>query len=291
MDDPPEITILLLGDAECGKSAFLARLSQGHDTRPPRPTSTSNPTSSPGASTSPLNLTTSSTTLPPAYTSTTTLPPAYSPPSQAPPTPLPLSSLPHLHDLDQPFIFTIRLFNRAYHFQFYDTSSPTSYTLLVPDVLVVCYDISSRASLDSVTSRWKKEIMLHFASNRDVPTMLLGLKRDLRGKIDAGAASTGGGGGGGIGRGSGSSAMGSRGGAQQAAPPPPGPSNPTTDIHIIYPHEAVGVAQSLRCDRYAECSAATGELMFEVFEDLARMAAGTTTDGGGLSLGTSCVIL
>lgn len=31
-------------------------------------------------------------------------------------------------------------------------------------------------------------------------------------------------------------------------------------------------AQEMRCDRYAECSAATGELMDEVCEDIAHMA-------------------
>lgn len=39
----------------------------------------------------------------------------------------------------------------------------------------------------------------------------------------------------------------------------------------------------MRCDRYAECSALTGELMDEVFEDIARTAAKTTTEVGGLS--------
>lgn len=46
----------------------------------------------------------------------------------------------------------------------------------------------------------------------------------------------------------------------------------------------------MRCDRYAECSAVTGELMNEVFEDIARVAAMTKTEGGGLSPG-GCTIL
>lgn len=54
---------------------------------------------------------------------------------------------------------------------------------------------------------------------------------------------------------------------------------------LIYPEEGVRVAQELRCDRYAECSAATGELMDQVIEDVARTAAKTTTEGGGLSQG------
>lgn len=54
--------------------------------------------------------------------------------------------------------------------------------------------------------------------------------------------------------------------------------------------KAYRIAQELRCDRYAECSALTGELLPETFEDLARLAAMTTTEKGGQSAGT-CTIL
>lgn len=43
------------------------------------------------------------------------------------------------------------------------------------------------------------------------------------------------------------------------------------------------IAQELRCDMYAECSATTGELMRQVFEDVSKKAAMTTTEAGGLS--------
>ncbi|KAE8356544.1 P-loop containing nucleoside triphosphate hydrolase protein [Aspergillus coremiiformis] len=59
---------------------------------------------------------------------------------------------------------------------------------------------------------------------------------------------------------------------------------------LIYPQETYRIAQELRCDRYAECSAVTGELLGETFEDLARLAGMTTTDGGGQTEG-GCVIL
>lgn len=52
---------------------------------------------------------------------------------------------------------------------------------------------------------------------------------------------------------------------------------------VIYPQEGHRIASELRCDLYAECSAVTGELMREVFEDVARRAAGTMTPNGGLS--------
>lgn len=50
------------------------------------------------------------------------------------------------------------------------------------------------------------------------------------------------------------------------------------------------IAQELRCDKYAECSAVTGELLAETFEDLARLAGMTTTDKGGQTAG-GCTIL
>ncbi|KAJ5105972.1 hypothetical protein NUU61_003319 [Penicillium alfredii] len=59
---------------------------------------------------------------------------------------------------------------------------------------------------------------------------------------------------------------------------------------IIYPQETYRIAQELRCDRYAECSAITGELLAETFEDLARLAGMTTTDKGGQTAG-GCNIL
>lgn len=54
---------------------------------------------------------------------------------------------------------------------------------------------------------------------------------------------------------------------------------------VIYPQEGVRVAQEMRADKYAECSAVTGELMNEVIEDVARGAARTTTEKGGKSEG------
>jgi Ras homolog gene family, member A len=42
----------------------------------------------------------------------------------------------------------------------------------------------------------------------------------------------------------------------------------------------------MRCDRYMECSAVSGELVHEVFEDICRTAAlGAKKEGGGLSEG------
>ena len=60
---------------------------------------------------------------------------------------------------------------------------------------------------------------------------------------------------------------------------------------MIWPQEAYRIAQEMRCDRYAECSAVTGELMHEVFEDIAKVAAKTTTAAGGQSEGSTCTIM
>ncbi|KAL4965945.1 putative Rho-like small GTPase [Aspergillus stella-maris] len=59
---------------------------------------------------------------------------------------------------------------------------------------------------------------------------------------------------------------------------------------VIYPQETYRIAQELRCDRYAECSAVTGELMPQAFEDLARLAYATTTEAGGQTKG-GCIVM
>ncbi|KAL9136517.1 MAG: hypothetical protein Q9175_002280 [Cornicularia normoerica] len=143
------------------------------------------------------------------------------------------------------------MYNRCYRFEFLDTASPEHYTLLKPDFIVLCYDINNRRSLINVQQVWFKRMVESYMKDRDdIPIMLLGLKRDLR--------------------------------EEKAG--------------VIYPQEVsfqmfgLKVAQDLRCDRYAECSATTGELMNEVIEDIARTAAKTTTEAGGLSNGGCAVI-
>lgn len=155
-------------------------------------------------------------------------------------------TLPQLRDLDQPFVFDISLWNRPYRFEFYDTASPTSYTLVRPSVLVLCYSIPDRSSLTSIHTRWKYEVESHFNYDEQLPVMLLGLKRDLRREGDP---------------------------------------------EMVIPQEGLRIAQEMRCDRYAECSAVTGELCREVFEDLAKTAAKTTTAKGGKSEPTSCSVM
>ena len=50
------------------------------------------------------------------------------------------------------------------------------------------------------------------------------------------------------------------------------------------------MAQTLRADRYVECSAVTGELIRPAFEDICKTAIQTATATGGQSEG-GCTIL
>ena len=59
---------------------------------------------------------------------------------------------------------------------------------------------------------------------------------------------------------------------------------------IIYPQEAYGVAQQMRADKYMECSAVTGELLPEAFDDIRRTAVESISEHGGQSEG-GCQIM
>jgi len=181
------ITILLLGDEQCGKTTFLSRISQGR----------------------------------------------HSLTGQVP--------IQLLKDLDQPFVFDIRSRKGQYRFEFHDTSSPESWRLLEPNLVIICFDISYRASLYNIQQLWIKEFRKAFAAGDVLPVLVLGLKRDLRSLDD-----------------------------------PNG---------IIYPQEAYGLAQQIRADKYVECSAVTGELLTEAFDDICKTAVETTTADGGQSEG------
>jgi len=189
--EPPEVSILLLGDADVGKSTFLSRLTAGANSNA-------------------------------------------------------LTPLRGLKDMEQPFVFDIRFSKRNIRLEFYDTSSPSSYFLLKPSMIILCFSIPDRQSLTSVHERWKHIVETHFNYDESLPIILLGLKRDLR---------------------------------KEGHP------------EIVFPHEAVGIAQQMRCDRYCECSAVTGELCKEVFEDIVKTAAMTTTEEGGKTAPPPCSVM
>ncbi|KAL4980763.1 P-loop containing nucleoside triphosphate hydrolase protein [Aspergillus desertorum] len=186
------ITVLLLGDAGCGKSTFLSGLKSIRDQK---------------AGIEPMDL---------------------------------------LRDSDQPFVYEIKFSKKLFTLEIYDTASPNQHwTTLRPDVVLLAFDISNRATLDGLKG-WRSDVIRYFqrGEGERIPVMMVGLKRDLREEGE----------------------------------------------EIIYPQETYRIAQELRCDRYAECSAVTGELMAQAFEDLARLAYQTTTAAGGQSKG-GCVIM
>jgi len=149
------------------------------------------------------------------------------------------NSLPVLRDMDQPFPFDIRMYNRPYRFEFYDTASPENYTLLRPAVVVLCYSISNPESLSNVRTFWKPLVERHFNDDDTLPVILLGLKRDVRSQEDYSGSV--------------------RPAANGANPEDQQPLDGRT---FVYPEEALKVAQGMRCDRYCECSAITGEARF-----------------------------
>ncbi|PGH10894.1 hypothetical protein AJ80_07337 [Polytolypa hystricis UAMH7299] len=217
MDEPTPVSIVILGDSGCGKSMFLARLSIGQDGCATRIQA------SPGDA------------------------------RQEPAAPSAVApALPVLRDLDQPFTYNVRLYQKHYKLEFYDTAYPhENWTLLRPDLVILAFDITSREGLGRL-KKWRHDITRHYQSPRyaasaageKIPILMLGLKRDLRVENDS----------------------------------------------TIYPQESYRIAQELRCDRYAECSALTGELIPEVFEDIARLAARSTTEAGGQTEG-GCVVM
>jgi Ras family protein A len=172
---------------------------------------------------------------------------------------LPPYALPTLRDSNQPFDFDITLYGRPYKLHFHDTASPINYTLLRPSFVILCYDISRRSTLDSLTSTWLPIVNSHFNYDENLPVMVLGLKRDLRKQWtlqEIGEDKKG-----------------------------RGPS--------VMPHEGLQAAQRMLCDHYAECSALTGELCREVLQDVAKTCAKTTTEMGAKSAGpmSDCMVM
>ncbi|KAL5460957.1 hypothetical protein PMIN06_002483 [Paraphaeosphaeria minitans] len=168
---------------------------------------------------------------------------------------VPPYSLPQLRDEDQPFTFNVLLYNRGYTLAFSDTAAPTSYTLLRPDFIVLCYDVSRRSTLESLRTRWLPVVNSHFSYDEALPVMVLGLKRDLRREWTDAEKRDGGRG------------------------------------ECVMPQEGLGLATEMLCDRYAECSAVSGELCKEVLEDVARTCAKTTTENGAKSQVAHCVLM
>jgi hypothetical protein len=127
----------------------------------------------------------------------------------------------------------------------------------------------------------------HFNYDEFLPVILLGLNRDARVKEDY------------------------DGNVRPMAGTGDGDGEVLVGRRIVYPQEALRIAQEMRCDRYCECSALTGEvsvvydrnhigerlirsclqLCHEAFEDIARTACKTTTAKGGKSEAHYCSVM
>lgn len=59
----------------------------------------------------------------------------------------------------------------------------------------------------------------------------------------------------------------------------------------VMPQEGLNTAQEMRCDRYAECSAITGELCIEVFTDIVQSAVGTLKGAGLGRTQQNCTVM
>lgn len=154
----------------------------------------------------------------------------------------------------RPFTYSVTLFARPYTFHIWP-STTTLFTDPFPDnpkFVIITYDITSRASLWNAQYYWRRQFTSHYMDlEHTTPVMLLGLKRDLR-----------------------TEEMGEDG-----------------KTICVMPQEGVNAASDMRCDKYAECSAVTGELLWEAVEDITRVAARTTTEGGGLAGGSPCCVM
>lgn len=168
--------------------------------------------------------------------------------------------------MDQPFVFEIRSRRGQYRFEFCDTSSPENWKLLRPDLVIICYDISQRLSLINL----QRVVCFPIRAPTPVSRVLISALQWMKEVRTAFAASD---------------------------VLPVLVLGLKRDLRseddpngIIYPQEGYQAAQEMRADKYMECSAVTGELMAEVFDDICTTALKTTTPEGAQSEG-GCAIM
>lgn len=133
----------------------------------------------------------------------------------------------------------------------------------------MCFNIGDPASLENLKTYWKRVVEEHYNYDEMLPVIALGLQRDVRNREDYDGHVR-------------SIASETENGTDDA------PLNGRT---FVYPQEGLRLAQEMRCDRYCECSALTGELCREVIEDISKTAALTTTEGGAKSQGAHCNLM
>jgi Ras homolog gene family, member A len=157
---------------------------------------------------------------------------------------------PRVMALTGPLSFDVLLFARPYRVIIHPSSSPLFIDPFPPNpsLLILTYAIPSRASLHNLQNYWMPQYHMHYPAS-NVPVLLLGLQRDLRTakKVTTTIINA------------------------------DGSTSEREHYDCVMPEEGVQAAREMRLDRYAECSALTGELMWEATQDLTKMAAQTTT--------------
>jgi len=177
-----------------------------------------------------------------------------------------------LRDMDQPFVFELRSKKAEYRLECYDTSSPDNWRLIRPDLVVICYDISQRLSLINMQrvvsfDQHYHYIITIFGSDLVVTNLLVQWIKEVRTMFENDDTLP-------------IVVLGLKRDLRSEDDP----------NGIIYPQEAYRIAQEMRADKYAECSAVTGELLPETFEDIYLTAVKTTTEEGGQAEG-ACVLM
>lgn len=152
MDEPKEVEILFLGDAEAGKSAFLSYVYR--------------------SSLSGFNCIDLSKHILISLHSRMLQGPNASPNA--------------LKDSNQPFVLDLKSSRQGSHrLAFSDTAAPTHYTQQRPNLIVLCFDISRKSTLVNVQQRWRPFVEKDLNLHERHPILLLGLKRDLRVEMDS----------------------------------------------------------------------------------------------------------
>ena len=108
-------------------------------------------------------------------------------------------------------------------------------------MIILCYSIAEPETLSSVHTNWKGLVETHYNYDEAIPVILLGLIRDSREKEDY------------------------DGRVRRVTSDGTGEEEMLTDRRVVYPQEGLKVAQEMRCDRYCECSALTGEVSLWTF--------------------------
>lgn len=314
----PQVDILFLGSPGVGKATFLSRVpsvvhpsvSKREASSQPQPQQQSSPSTNSSAS----QLASPSATAllpapdadarPPPYASTTSLPFYEAKPPNLSTSTSPTTLAP---PLTGPLSFSVSLFARPYSITVHPSTSQIFIDAFpaAPRFAIIAFAINDKASLWNAKNYWSVQLKEHYPDEEKMRVMLLGLKRDARTDKKVPRRNWGGEGwrlGGRVSRGEAQATgaymkntklgMGARESAnvQKSALGQIGDAE--WEYECVMPEEGLQVAREMRADRYAECSALTGELMWEVVEDITRTAAKTTVGESRENSGNgSCTIM